>query len=172
MSKVTFKGNPVNTVGTLPAVGSQAPDFKVTKTDLSTVSLNDLKGKKVVLNIFVSIDTSVCAASTRRFNVEADKLPNTSVLSVSMDLPFALGRFCGAEVLKNVVPTSDFKTHDFGQKYGVRIADGPLTGLLSRAVVVLNENGKVIYTEQVPEITQEPNYDAALKSLKETTAKA
>ena len=168
MAKITLKGNAVNTVGNLPAVGSLSPEFTLTKSDLSELSSKELKGKKVILNIFPSIDTGVCAASTRRFNTEAEKLPNTAVVCVSMDLPFALSRFCGAEGLKNVITTSDFRNTAFGQKFGVRIADGALAGLLSRAIVILDENGKVIYNEQVPEITQEPNYDAALKALKET----
>ncbi len=166
MARVAFKGNPVNTSGNLPAVGSKAPDFRLTKTDLSDVSLKDLAGKKVVLNIFPSIDTGVCAASVRRFNKEAASLSNTVVLGVSKDLPFAHNRFCGAEGIKNVVTTSELRDAGFGTAYGVRITDGPLAGLFSRAVVVLDESGKVVYTEQVPEITQEPNYEAALNSLK------
>jgi len=166
MARVTFKGNPVSTKGELPKVGSKAPDFTLTKTDLADVSLKDFAGKKVILNIFVSIDTSVCQASTRKFNEEAGKLSNTAVVCVSDDLPFALNRFCGAEGLKNVVPTSELHNRSFGESYGVRIAEGPLAGLLSRAVVVLDEKGNVKYTEQVPEITQEPNYAAALNALK------
>jgi thiol peroxidase len=165
MASITLKGNPVSTVGTLPATGSVAPAFSGVKTDLSVCSLADLSGKKVVLNIFPSIDTGVCAASTRRFNQEAAALENTVVVCVSADLPFALGRFCGAEGLTNVVPVSIFRNPEFGKNYGATIADGPLVGLLSRAVVVIDESGKVIYTEQVPEITQEPNYDAALAAL-------
>ena len=165
MASITLKGNPVSTVGELPAVGSDAPAFSALKTDLSECALSDLAGKKVVLNIFPSIDTGVCAASTHRFNKEAGALDNTVVVCVSVDLPFALGRFCGAEGLGDVVPVSAFRNPEFGQGYGVTIADGPLKGLLSRAVVVIDEAGKVAYTEQVPEITQEPNYEAALAAL-------
>ena len=165
MASITLKGNPVNTVGDLPAVGSQAPAFSALKTDLSECALSDLAGKKVVLNIFPSIDTGVCAASTHRFNQEAGALENTVVLCVSVDLPFALGRFCGAEGLDNVIPVSTFRNPEFGSGYGATIEDGPLAGLLSRAVVVINESGEVVYTEQVPEIAQEPDYEAALAAL-------
>jgi thiol peroxidase len=165
MASITLKGNPVSTVGELPAAGSQAPEINAVKTDLSECSPSDLSGKKVVLNIFPSIDTGICAASTRRFNDEASKLDNTIVICVSADLPFALGRFCGAEGLEDVVPVSVFRNPEFGTAYGVTIADGPLAGLLSRAVVVIDESGKVVYTEQVPEITQEPNYEAVLDAL-------
>jgi thiol peroxidase len=167
MAQIKLKGNPINTVGNLPKVGSTVPDFTLTKSDLSEISLKDLKGKKIILNIFPSIDTGVCAASTRRFNAEAEKLTNTAVVCVSMDLPFALSRFCGAEGLKNVITTSDFRHIEFGKNFGVAIVDGPLSGLMSRAVVIVDESGKVVYTEQVPEITQEPNYDAALKALQQ-----
>ncbi len=166
MAKVSFKGNPVNTAGQLPAVGQQAPDFSVTKTDLSNLSLKDLAGKKVILNIFPSIDTGVCAASERKFNTEATSLSNTVVVSVSKDLPFALNRFCAAEGLKNVVPASALRDDSFSKAYGVTITEGPLAGLFSRAVVVLDEKGKVVYTEQVPEITQEPDYAKALAAAK------
>lgn len=165
MASITLKGNPVTTVGELPAIGTAAPAFNSVKTDLSECALRGLKGKKVVLNVFPSIDTGVCAASTRRFNKEAGSLDNTVVLCVSVDLPFALGRFCGAEGLEDVVPVSVFRNPEFGSAYGVTIADGPLAGLMSRAVVVVDESGNVIYTEQVPEITQEPDYEAALGSL-------
>jgi thiol peroxidase len=165
MASITLKGNPVATVGELPAVGTKAPAFSAVKTDLSGCSLADLAGKKVVLNIFPSIDTGVCAASTRHFNAAAGKLENTVVVCVSADLPFALGRFCGAEGLKDVVTVSIFRNPEFGSDYGVTIADGALAGLLSRAVVVIDESGNVAYTEQVPEITQEPNYEAALAAL-------
>ncbi len=166
MAKVAFKGNPVSTAGNLPAVGSKAPDFTLTKTDLSDISLKDLVGKKVVLNIFPSIDTAVCQASVRKFNEEAGKFSNAVVVCVSKDLPFAHNRFCGAEGIKNVVSTSELRNSAFGDSYGVRIAEGALKGLLSRAVVVLDEKGNVKYTEQVSEITQEPNYSAALNALK------
>lgn len=165
MASITLKGNPVNTVGELPAAGSAAPAFSALKTDLSECSLADLAGKKVILNIFPSIDTGVCAASTRRFNQEAGSLDNTVVLCVSLDLPFALGRFCGAEGLEDVVAVSVFRNPEFGSGYGVTIADGALAGLLSRAVVVIDESGNVIYAEQVPEITEEPDYEAALAAL-------
>jgi thioredoxin-dependent peroxiredoxin len=166
MASITFKGNPVKTAGSLPKVGSAAPEFKLTKTDLSDISLKDLNGKKVVLNIFPSIDTPVCQASTRKFNEEVSKLNDTVVICVSKDLPFALNRFCGAEGLKNVVPASELRNSSFGDNYGVRIADGALAGLFSRAVVVLDEKGNVKYTEQVPEIAQEPNYQAAIAAIK------
>ncbi|HSR88313.1 MAG TPA: thiol peroxidase [Pontiella sp.] len=165
MASITLKGNPVSTVGDLPSVGSSAPSFSGVKTDLSECKLTDFSGQKVVINIFPSIDTGVCAASTRHFNEAASSLENTVVVCVSVDLPFALGRFCGAEGLDNVVPVSVFRNPEFGSGYGVTIVDGPLAGLLSRAVVVIDEDGTVVYTEQVPEITQEPNYEAALAAL-------
>jgi thioredoxin-dependent peroxiredoxin len=166
MAQITLKGNPIHTVGFLPRVGEAAKDFTLAKSDLSPLSLSEFRGKKVVLNIFPSIDTSVCAASVRRFNEEAGKLRNTVVLCISKDLPFAHGRFCAAEGLKNVITASDFRDSTFGDTYGVRISDGPLAGLLSRAVVVVDDLGKVVYTEQVPEIGQEPDYEKALASLK------
>jgi len=138
----------------------------LTKTDLSDLSLADLKGKRVVLNIFPSIDTDVCAASVRHFNADANSLDNTIVLCASQDLPFAHARFCGAEGLESVESVSELRNNTFGDNYGARIVDGPLAGLLARAVVILDESGKVIYTEQVPEIVQEPDYEAALNSLK------
>ena len=165
MATITLKGNPIHTCGQLPTVGSQAPDFVLTKTDLADVSLKDFAGKRIVLNIFPSIDTSVCATSVRKFNAEAGNLKNTVMLCVSLDLPFAHGRFCGAEGLNNVISVSELRNRVFGEAYGVRIIDGPLAGLLSRAVVIIDEKGKVKYTEQVPEIAQEPNYAAALKAL-------
>ncbi len=165
MAKITFKGNPVNTAGDLPRVGAEAPEFSLIKTDLSEVSLHDYKGKRVVLNIFPSVDTGVCAASVRRFNDEASKQANTAVLCVSRDLPFAHARFCGAEGLENVVSLSEYKDEVFSQNYGVKMVDGPLSGLLSRAVVVIDENGKVVHSEQVDDIVHEPNYEAAIKVL-------
>ncbi len=165
MAEITLKGNKINTVGSLPAVGSSAPDFVLTGKDLSDVKLSDLSGKKVILNIFPSLDTEVCAASVRRFNAEANKVDNTVVVCASLDLPFAHGRFCTTEGLDNVVSASELRDRSFGDAYGVRIADGPLAGLLSRAVVVVDEGGKVVYTEQVPEIVEEPNYEAALQAL-------
>jgi len=165
MTQITLKDNPINTNGSLPAVGTQAPEFLLTKTDLSDVTAEDLRGKRVILNIFPSIDTEVCAASVRFFNAKANTLDNTTVLCVSDDLPFAQKRFCGAEGLSNVISASELRNRDFGDKYGVRIIDGPLAGVMSRAIVIIDAAGKVIYTEQVPEITQEPNYDAALAAL-------
>ena len=165
MATITLKGNAVHTSGDLPVVGSQAPDFKLVKNDLSESSLSEYKGSKVILNIFPSIDTGTCAASVRQFNKEAAELGNTKVLCISRDLPFAQARFCGAEGIANVVNLSDFRTGSFGKDYGLQIVDGPLNGLLSRSVVILDESGKVIYTEQVPEIVDEPNYKAALEAL-------
>ena len=165
MATITFKGNPVHTSGDLPKTGTKAPDFRITKTDLSETSLSDYKGKRIVLNIFPSIDTGVCAASVRQFNAKAQEMKNTAVLCVSMDLPFAHSRFCGAEGLTNVVSASVFRSPGFGKEYGVMMTDGPLAGLLSRAVVVIDENRNVIYTEQVPEIAQEPDYNKALAAL-------
>jgi thiol peroxidase len=163
MATIKLKGNPINTKGNLPSVGSQAPDFKLVKEDLTEVSLSDYKGRKVVLNIFPSLDTSVCAASVRHFNEKVGNLENTVLISISKDLPFAHGRFCSTEGLHNVVPASGFRDDKFGADYGVELTDGPLKGLYSRAVVVLDEAGRVKYTEQVPEITEEPDYDKALE---------
>ena len=165
MARVTIKGSPFNTCGNLPAVGSKAPGFNLTKTDLSEVSSDSYSGKRVVLNIFPSIDTSICAMSVRRFNAELDKMQNTVVLCVSADLPFAQARFCGAEGLKNVVPLSTFRHPEFGDAYGVRMLDGALKGLMSRAVVVINGSGNVVYTEQVAEISSEPDYGAAIRAV-------
>ncbi len=166
MAQFKLKGNPFNTSGSLPAVGKPAPAFSVTRTDLSAVSAADFAGKRIVLNIFPSIDTDVCAASVRRFNAEASKLADTVVLCVSMDLPFALKRFCGAEGLNNVVTASDFRDGGFGRAYGVRIADGPLAGLLARSVVVVGKDGKVLHSQLNPETAEEPDYAAVLKALK------
>jgi thiol peroxidase len=165
MSTITLKGNAVNTIGTLPKVGSPLKDFTLVKDDLSEKSLSDYKGRKIVLNIFPSIDTGICAASARKFNEEASTLDNTVVINVSKDLPFALKRFCAAEGLDNVENLSDFRG-SFGTDYGVTLADSGMKGLLSRAVVVADEEGQIVYTEQVPEIAQEPNYEAALAALK------
>jgi thiol peroxidase len=165
MATIKLKGNTIHTTGNLPAVGSKAPDFSLVKTDLSEASLKDFIGKKILLNIFPSLDTSVCATSIRKFNTEAEKLNNTVVICISKDLPFAHGRFCSTEGLKNVIPLSELRNDHFSTLYGVRIDDGPMAGLLSRAIVVINESGNVIYNEQVPEITQEPDYNAALKAL-------
>jgi thiol peroxidase len=166
MAKITLKGNEIETIGSLPEVDSVAPDFSLVKTDLSELSLKDYRGKTVVLNIFPSIDTGVCAASVRKFNSEASDQADSVVLCISADLPFAHNRFCEAEGLKNVVAASAFRSDDFGKNYGQTITTGPLAGLLARSVVVINPEGKVKYTEQVPEITQEPDYEAALKALR------
>ena len=165
MAKITLKGNEIDTTGSLPETGTKAPDFTAVATDLSEVSLKDYAGKTVVLNIFPSIDTGVCAASVRQFNSDAGKNDDTVVICVSADLPFAHARFCEAEGLKNVVPVSVFRAPEFGKAYGQTISNGPLAGLLARAVVVIDSAGKVKYTEQVPEITQEPDYDSALKAI-------
>ena len=164
MSQITFKGKPIETVGRLPDIGSKAPDFTLVKGDLSEVSLKDYQGRKLILNIFPSIDTPTCAMSVRKFNEEAAQLDNVSVLCVSADLPFAAARFCGAEGISNVETGSSFRS-SFGQDYGVTIKTGPLAGLLSRSVVIINEKGEVLYTEQVQETADEPDYDSALASL-------
>jgi thioredoxin-dependent peroxiredoxin len=163
MAQITLKGNAINTIDQLPKVGSQAKDFQLVKNDLSIAKLSDFKGSKLILNIFPSIDTGTCAASVRAFNAKASALTNTKVLCISRDLPFAQARFCGAEGLENVITLSDFKDASFGNVYGLTITDGPLAGLHSRAVVVVDENGLVTYTEQVNEIVDEPNYEAVLK---------
>lgn len=165
MPQISLRGTMVQTVGELPEVGAPAPEFALTRTDFSSLSLSDLKGKKVVLNIFPSIDTPVCAQSVRRFNEEAANRDNAVVLCVSADLPFAQSRFCGAEGIEDVVPVSAFRSPEFGRDYGIAMADGPLAGLLSRSMVVLDEDARVLHTEQVPEISQEPDYEAALKHL-------
>ncbi len=165
MATVTLQGNPCNLIGELPATGSSAADFSLVTGDLSTASLSTYAGKKLILNIFPSIDTDVCATSVRKFNKEASELENTVVLCISKDLPFAQGRFCGAEGLENVVTLSDFRSDAFGKAYGLTITDGPLEGLLARSVVVIDESGKIVYSELVPEIAQEPNYSSALAAL-------
>ncbi len=165
MASITLGGNKINTNGELPKVGTQALAFNLVKNDLATVSLADYLGSKLVLNIFPSIDTGTCATSVRKFNESASGLENTKVLCISRDLPFAQKRFCGAEGLENVENLSDFKTGEFGKNYGLEIIDGPLAGLHSRVVIVLDENGIVKYTEQVAEIANEPNYELALASL-------
>jgi thiol peroxidase len=165
MASITLKGNKIHTSGNLPEVGQTAPDFELVNTDLSTTKLSDYKGIRVILNIFPSIDTGICAASVRAFNKEGSNLSNTKVLCISHDLPFAQDRFCGAEGLENVVNHSDFRAGKFGKDYGLEIIDGPLQGLHSRAIIVLDEDGIVLYTEQVPEIVQEPDYATALKIL-------
>jgi thioredoxin-dependent peroxiredoxin len=169
MAQITLKGNPVKTNGELPKVGGQAPDFVLTKTDLSDVSLKDFGGKTIVLNIFPSVDTAVCSMSVRKFNAQIGQYDNAVVLCVSLDLPFAHARFCGAEGLNQVVSVSELRNRDFGSRYGVRMIDGPLAGLLARAVVIIDPNGKVVYTQLVPEIAEEPDYAAALAMLKPKT---
>lgn len=164
MAEVTLGGNPVHTVGELPEIGTKAPDFSVTGTNLAEITPADLVGKRVVLNIFPSVDTPTCAQSVRHFNESASTLENTVVLCVSADLPFAQGRFCGAEGLTNVQTGSTFRSN-FGQAYGVTLADSAFSGLLARAVVVLDETGTVVHTELVAEIGHEPNYDSALSAL-------
>ncbi len=166
MAQVTLRGNPVQVEGELPQTGSKAPDFTLTAGDLSDVTLATFAGKRKVLNIFPSVDTPTCATSVRTFNAQADKVANTVVLCISSDLPFAQKRFCGTEGLDNVQSLSDFRNADFAVDYGVSIADGPLRALTARAVVVLDENDNVLYSELVPEIGQEPNYEAALAVLK------
>ena len=163
MAQITLKGNPINTAGELPAVGAAAPSFSLTGTDLGVVSSDQFSGKAVLLNIFPSIDTPVCATSVRTFNERA-AATGAAVLNVSKDLPFAQKRFCGAEGIENVVTASAFRD-SFGEDFGITIADGPMAGLLGRAVVVVGADGKVVYAELVPEIAQEPDYDAALAAL-------
>jgi thioredoxin-dependent peroxiredoxin len=166
MTQITFKGDPVHTIGELPKIGDKAPDFLLAKTDLSDISLKDVSGKKVILNIFPSIDTPVCSISVARFNEEISKFDNAIVIGASLDLPFAHARFCETEGIKNVITASELRNREFGSNYGVRMVDGPLAGLLARAIVVIDENSKVIYTQLVGEITQEPDYDKALNMLK------
>lgn len=165
MATITLGGNPIHTSGELPKVGSKAPDFKLVKTDLSVASLSDFAGSKLILNIFPSVDTGVCATSVRTFNQKASTLENTKVLCISRDLPFAQKRFCGAEGIENVENLSDFKEGDFGKNYGLTMTDGPLAGLHSRVVIVVDENGVVTHSQQVTEIADEPNYETALAAL-------
>ena len=165
MATVKFKGTPVALCGELPAVGEDAPKFGGVKGDLTTVHLPDFHGKKVVLNIFPSLDTPVCAASVRKFNQMAASMPDTVVLCVSRDLPFAQSRFCSTEGIENVIPISVFRCRHFDERYGLTMTEGPLKGLLARAVMVLDEEGRIIYRELVPEITDEPDYAAALDAL-------
>ena len=166
MATVTLKGNPFHTNGDLPAVGSQAPDFKLTAGDLSDASLATYAGKKKLLNIVPSLDTPTCALSTKKFNDHAKAHPDTVILIISADLPFAQGRFCMGEKLENVVPLAMMRSRNFSKDYGVLLEDGPLAGITARAIVVLDENNNVLHTELVPEIAQEPNYQAALDALK------
>lgn len=165
MASITLGGAPTTTVGELPTVGSKAPDFNLSASDLSPKSLTDYSGSNLILNIFPSVDTGVCATSVRTFNKTAASLENTKVLCISRDLPFAQARFCGAEGIENVEMLSDFANGSFGNDYGVTIADGAFANLHSRAIVVVNGKGDVVHTEQVPEVGQEPNYDAALAAL-------
>lgn len=165
MSTVTLKGQTFTTNGTLPKIGSKAPSFNLKKVDLTSTTLEDYNGFNVILNIFPSIDTATCAASVRTFNQRASGLENTKVICVSRDLPFAQKRFCGAEGIENVITASDFATGDFGKAYGVELQDGPLHALHARAIVVIDQNGFVKYTELVPEIANEPNYDAAIAAI-------
>lgn len=166
MAQVTLKGSIVNTIGNLPEVGTKAPEFSLVGTDLSDVKITDFPGKRLVLNIFPSLDTATCAASVRRFNVEAAKLMDTTVVCISKDLPFAHSRFCAAEGIANVVSASEFRGNGFAKAYGVMLTDSPLQGLLARAVVVVDKDGTVKYSQLVPEITEEPDYQAALDALK------
>lgn len=166
MSETKFMGNSVSLCGTFIKAGVKAPDFTLVKGDLSNCSLKDFAGKYIVLNIFPSLDTSVCATSVRKFNEMATGKNNTVVLAISKDLPFAQGRFCTTEGIKNVIPLSDFRNTQFSEDYGVLMKDGPLAGLLARAVVVVSTLGEVIYSQLVPEITTEPDYDAALAAIK------
>ncbi len=165
MADITLKGNAINTIGNLPEIGVKAPDFELIATDLSHKTLSDFANKKVILNIFPSVDTGTCATSVREFNKKVANLKNTVVLCISKDLPFAQARFCGAEGIENVVMLSDFTDGSFGKSYGVEIVNGPLAHLHSRAIVIINKNGKVVYKEQVSEIVNEPNYEAALNAL-------
>ena len=166
MATTNFKGQPVKLIGEFIQVGKVAPDFELVKTDLSSFSLKDLNGKNVILNIFPSLDTSVCATSVRKFNKMGAGLKDTVVLAISKDLPFAHARFCTTEGIENVKPVSLFRSKDFAGNYGLMMVDGPLAGLTARAVIIVDENGKVIYAQLVPEITEEPDYDAALSALK------
>jgi thiol peroxidase len=165
MAEITLKGNALNTIGELPEIGSNAANFSLKTIELAEKFLADFKGKNVILNIFPSVDTGTCATSVREFNKKAAELDNTVVLCISKDLPFAQARFCGAEGIENVIMLSDFATGSFGKDYGLEITNGPLAHLHSRAVIVLDINGKVTYTEQVSDIVDEPNYEAALKAI-------
>jgi thiol peroxidase len=165
MAKITLRGNPINTSGSLPEKGSKAPGFSLVKSDLGSLTLDELAGKKVILNISPSLDTGVCATAVRKFNQVAAGMENTVVLAITKDLPFAHGRFCSTEGISNVITLSGFRDSAFGKAYGVDLLDGPMAGLYARSVVVVDEKGKVVYTELVPEIVQEPDYDSALAAL-------
>lgn len=166
MATITFKGSPLQTIGTIPAAGSAAPDFSLCNTDLQDVGLDAFAGKKKIISIVPSLDTGICAMSAVRFNKEVGALGDTVIINISADLPFAAKRFCDAEKLGHIISLSTFRSPDFGSTYGVTIAEGPLKGILSRAVLVLDQNNKVVYADQVPEIAQEPDYDAVLAAVK------
>lgn len=166
METTAFKGTPVHTCGHLPHTGSQAPRFTLTRGDLTELRSEELKGRRIVLNIFPSLDTAVCATSVRKFNQLAASLDNTTVVAVSKDLPFAQSRFCTTEGIENLIAASAFRSPEFAREYGIEMVDGPLAGLLARAVVVIDATSRIVYTELVSEITHEPNYEAALKALK------
>ncbi|MEX6625887.1 thiol peroxidase [Tenacibaculum pacificus] len=165
MASITLQGNAIDTIANLPEIGTKATEFALAGTDLSIKKLADFSGSRLILNIFPSVDTGTCATSVREFNKKAADLENTKVLCISRDLPFAQGRFCGAEGIENVIMLSDFSTGNFGKDYGLEVKNGPLAGLHSRAIVIINEEGNISYTEQVSEIADEPNYEAALKAL-------
>jgi thioredoxin-dependent peroxiredoxin len=165
MATITLKGNPVHTLGELPAIGEKIPDVELVKNDLSRVKLSEFFGSKLVLNIFPSLETGICSMSIRTFNQKASELKDTSVLCISRDLPFTQAKFCGAEGLQNVITLSDFATHDLGKKFNLEMTDGLFAGLLSRVVLVLDKEGRVVYKEQVPEIATEPDYQGALNAL-------
>ncbi len=165
MATINFKGNPIQTKGDFPPKGVQAPEFKMVKSDLSEVTLADLKGKKVIFNIFPSIDTAVCALQLKTFSQRASQLDDVVLLFASMDLPFALNRFCAAEGIENAVTVSDFRYHSLADGYGVKMTDGPLNGLYARATLVLNENHQVVYSELVSDVVNEPDYDAAMATF-------
>ncbi len=165
MASVTFRGKRLQTSALLPATGSHAPDFILTNAELAEVHLKDFRGKKIVLDVFISIDTPTCAKAAHHFNKIANQMKNVIVMAISADLPFALKRFCSGENLSKIIPLSTFRHPEFGQRYGLTIVDGPLAGLLSRAVIIIDENGRIIYTEQVAEISHEPDYSAVVKAL-------
>lgn len=165
MSQTKLGPNPANTVGELPSVGSSAPDFVLTSTDMKDVSMKDFAGKNVVLNIFPSVDTGVCATSVREFNKRVAAMENTVILCIAKDLPFAMKRFCGAEGIDKAITLSDFRSRGFGKAYGIELLDSAFAGLFARAVVVVNASGKVTYNQLVPQIGEEPNYEAALKAI-------
>lgn len=165
MATVTLRGNPIHTSGELPAVGSKGSDFRLTRADFTDVTLKEFAGKKKILNIVPSLDTQVCATSAKKFNQRATEIQDTIILTISRDLPFAQKRFCEAEKIDKVITLSDLRDRSFGRAYGVEIIDGPLAGLLARAIVILDRENRVVYTELVPEIAQEPDYDRALKAI-------